>query len=108
MGRRAAFIKEVVKNPYFWVRQSACSTGVTLITESALGLYFLPALSLIVTASSVAVCGLLVGCGLYSAYVGATGTWRVVKDSYCKTFNKPNPPAEKKVLKLFCRKLAQI
>jgi hypothetical protein len=95
MGTKKDFIKKIVKNPDFWVRFDAISTGVSVSVESGLLVAgaFLPAVPFLLGALALAGASVLGTCALYSLFIGVKGTLEVLKDTWHDTFRpgKPKP-----------------
>jgi hypothetical protein len=96
LGKKAELVKSIVKSPDFWVRADAIGTGVAVTAEGVLLGLYLHALPVLLGVAAAGASAALVGCGLYSLYVGTTGTASFIKKTYQHVFNKAAAPAAPK------------
>jgi hypothetical protein len=86
------FGKELMHEHEFWVHTLAVKGGVSAIAVAGvLGISYVVALPFMLAATGIAVCGAMVGLGVYGMVAGSARSWYRLRKMYANATGKPMP-----------------
>lgn len=86
------FGKELLHEHEFWVHTLAVKGGVSAIAVAGvLGISYVVALPFMLAATGIAVCGAMVGLGVYGMVAGSARSWYRLRKMYANATGKPMP-----------------
>jgi len=86
------FGKELMHEHEFWVHTLAVKGGVSAIAVAGvLGISYVVALPFMLAATGIAVCGAMVGLGIYGMVAGSARSWYRLRKMYANATGKPMP-----------------
>jgi hypothetical protein len=112
LARRANTCWKVVKETWdehdVWVNAMAVKGGLSAILIGALGvLTYVVTLPLIAMAAGIAVCGALLGIGIYGTAAGGAKAWESLRGAYARAMGHAPPEKKKKPAKDILQRLAE-
>lgn len=112
LSRRASTCWKVVKETWdehdVWVNAMAVKGGLSAILIGGIGVVtYVVTLPLIAMAAGIAVCGALLGIGIYGTAAGGAKAWDSLRGAYARAMGREPPEKKKKPAKDILQRLAE-
>ena len=105
--RLSAFSRELWNDQDFWIHALAVKGGASAVVVTGIvGISYVVALPFFVAALGIALCGGLIGLGLYGFFLGAAKAWSILKVIYYRTISATPQPKKTKAAKPLHQRLA--
>jgi len=106
--RSWSFSRELWNDHEFWIRALAIKGGASAVVVAGVsGISYVVALPFFVATLGIAVCGGLIGLGLYGVFLGATSAWDKLQAVYYNTIFAGRPREKPAAVKPLHRQLAE-